>query len=269
MSITVRGSKSQTSKLKGGAAACALLLALWAMPARAQGTAAPAQRPAQAPPAARSPNNAPSAATQGAERPNAPAQPAAKKSNARPSVTQKKPATGEPFDGATAQQMAAQCVTLETDAGEIVIEMLAEAAPTTARNFLNLAATGALDTTTFSRVVKGFVVQGGNLGTSQKWGAALAERANRHVPDEPNFVKHVRGVVSLARSSEPNSGTTHFFILVGDAPHLDGKFAAFGRVTRGMEIADLMNNAPTEGEKPAKPVRINRALVKPCVGTGQ
>ena len=186
-----------------------------------------------------------------------------KKTNERPAAAAKP----EPFDGATVEKMAAQCVTLETEVGVIEIEMLAEAAPETARNFLNLAATGILDTTTFSRVVKDFVVQGGNLATSQKWGAELSQRARRTIPDEPNYVKHVRGIVSMARPSKPNSATTNFFILVGDAPHLDNQFAAFGRVVRGMEVADAMNKAPLGGERnetPEKPVRITRASVKEC-----
>lgn len=182
------------------------------------------------------------------------------KKNARPEAV----SAAEPFDKATVEQMSKQCVTLDTEAGTIVVEMLAEAAPETVRNFLNLAATGAYDTTTFSRVVKGFVIQGGDLATRQKLTPELARRAARTIPDEPNAVKHVRGVVSMARTSEPNSATTHFFILVGDGPHLDGTFAAFGRVTRGMEVADSINNAEADGEKPKHPVRINRAAVAPC-----
>jgi peptidyl-prolyl cis-trans isomerase B (cyclophilin B) len=190
----------------------------------------------------------------------------AKKSNERPAAAAAaiKP---EPFDGATVEKMAAQCVTLETEAGVIEIEMLAETAPETARNFLNLAATGALDTTTFSRVVKDFVVQGGNLSTSQKWGAELSQRARRTIPDEPNFVKHVRGIVSMARPDKPNSATTNFFILVSDSPHLDNKFAAFARVVHGMEVVDAMNKAALGGERgetPEKPVRLTRAVVKEC-----
>jgi peptidyl-prolyl cis-trans isomerase B (cyclophilin B) len=160
--------------------------------------------------------------------------------------------------------MAAQCVTLETELGAIEIAMLPEAAPESVRNFLNLAATGALDTTTFSRTVKDFIIQGGNLSTSEKWGAELAKRMGRKLPDEPGIVKHVRGIVSMARTDEPNSATTHFFILVGEGAHLNAKFAAFGTVTKGMEVADAINHGPANGEKPDKPVRINRALVAPC-----
>jgi peptidyl-prolyl cis-trans isomerase B (cyclophilin B) len=133
------------------------------------------------------------------------------------------------------------------------------------RSFLNLAATGALDSTTFSRIVPGFVIQGGNLSTSERWSAELSARMSRHLPDEPSDLKHVRGIVSMARSDEPNSATTHFFILVGDGPNLDGKFSAFGRVIRGMEVADAINRAPSESEKPSVPVRIKQAEVGRCV----
>jgi peptidyl-prolyl cis-trans isomerase B (cyclophilin B) len=187
-----------------------------------------------------------------------------KKVNARP-VAEATPVTkGEPFDGAPVEKMKGQCVTLDTEVGLIEIEMLPVAAPESARSFLNLAATGALDTTVFSRVVKGFVIQGGNLSTSEKWSGELSVRMSRHLPDEPSDVKHVRGIVSMARGDEPNSATTHFFILVGDGPHLDGKFAAFGRVTRGVEIADSINRAPAEEEKPVVPVRIKTATVAAC-----
>lgn len=174
------------------------------------------------------------------------------------------PPPPEPFDGASVEKMAAQCVTLETELGAIEIAMMPEAAPESVRNFLNLSATGALDTTTFSRTVKDFVIQGGNLSTSQKWGWELSKRMARKIPDEPGIIKHVRGIVSMARSDEPNTATTHFFILVGTGAHLDSKFAAFGTVTKGIEVADQINHAPAEGEKPEKPVRITRAVVAPC-----
>lgn len=187
------------------------------------------------------------------------AQPA--KKNARPETDA---ATPEPFDRATVEQMSKQCVTLDTEEGSIVVEMLAEAAPETARNFLNLSATGVYDTTTFSRVVRGFVIQGGDLSTSERVTHELARRSTRTIPDEPNAVKHVRGIVSMARTNQPNSATTHFFILTDDAAHLDGTFAAFGRVRSGMDVVDKINNAELDGEKPKHPVRLNRATVAPC-----
>ncbi|PYS25043.1 MAG: peptidylprolyl isomerase [Acidobacteria bacterium] len=184
-----------------------------------------------------------------------------KKANARPAEPQPK---SDPFDGASIEKMTGQCVSLQTEQGAIVIEMLPVKALETVRSFLNLAASGALNSTTFSRTVPGFVIQGGNLSTSEKWSAELAARMSRHLPDEPSDLKHVRGIVSMARTEEPNSATTHFFILVGEGSHLDGKFAGFGRVIRGIEVADAINRAPAESEKPNVPVRITRAEVAPC-----
>ena len=184
-----------------------------------------------------------------------------KKANSRTTAPE---TVSDPFDGAPIEKLASQCVTLETELGAIDIVMMPEVAPEAVRNFLNLSATGSLDTTTFSRVVKNFVIQGGNLQTSEKWGEALAKRMQRKLPDEIGLVKHVRGIVSIARTEEPNSGTTHFFILVNAAPHLDSKFSAFGTVTKGMEVVDAINQAPVEGDKPEKPVKITRATVAPC-----
>lgn len=185
-----------------------------------------------------------------------------RKANTRPAGTATTKA--EPFDGASVEKMMGQCVTLGTEQGAIVIEILPGNAPESARNFLNLAATGAFDTTTFSRVVPGFVIQGGDLSTSERWNTQLSNRAEKRLPDEPSDLKHVRGVVSMARTNLPNSATTQFFILVGDGPHLDGTFSAFGRVRRGLEVADAINRAPSENEKPNVPVRITRAEVAAC-----
>lgn len=184
------------------------------------------------------------------------------KANSRPAEQQKK---AEPFDGADAATMAKQCVTLDTEAGVIVAEMYPEHAPESVRSFLNIAALGYLNTTTFDRVVAGFVIQGGNLWT-REGGITfeIGSRGRRTLPDEPNKVLHTRGILSMARGEEANTATTNFFILVGDAPHLDGSFAAFGKVTKGMDVVDAINGAKLEGEKPEKPVRIKTATVREC-----
>lgn len=185
-----------------------------------------------------------------------------KKANQRPSVETVKT---DPFEKASVEMMAKQCVKFETEAGVIEFEMFPESAPETVRSFLNLAATGAFDTTTFSRVVPDFVVQGGDLFTSQKMTAELDKRARKTLPDEPSQIKHVRGILSMARADEPNTSSTHFFILLREASFLDGKFAAFGRVTKGMEFVEAINKMPVEAEKPTKPVRITSATVVVCV----
>src|SRR5438034_3244796 len=86
--------------------------------------------------------------------------------------------------------------------------------------------------------------------------ASLARRAERSSSRARNRFN--------GRGDEPKSATTHFFILVGDGPHLDGKFSAFGRVAAGLEVADAINRAPAEAEKPLVPVRINHAAVAQC-----
>ena len=227
-----------------------------------------AQRPASTPPAATAPKPAaspsPTPAASPSPSPTPAPSPATRKANERPAQASQTATPAEPFDGASVEKMAAQCVTLETEAGDIALEFFPESAPETVRNFLNLSATGLFDTTTFSRVVPDFVVQGGNLSTRQQITADIARRSRRTIPDEPSEVKHLRGVVSMARPDEPNRATTNFFILVADSSFLDGKFAAFGRVARGMEVVDKINREPVNGDKPANPVRIKRAVVAPC-----
>lgn len=198
--------------------------------------------------------------------PTPPAAPAATplpNANVRPEP--KIEAAAEPYDSADVKTMASKCVKFETEAGDIEMEMFPEVAPESVRNFLNLTAIGAFDTTTFSRVVPGFVIQGGNLYSREgKMTYALGMRARKRLPDEPSKILHERGILSMARTDEPNSAATSFFILVGPGAHLDGTFAAFGRVTKGIEVADAINKAPVTEEKPDKPVRIIKASIQPC-----
>jgi peptidyl-prolyl cis-trans isomerase B (cyclophilin B) len=184
------------------------------------------------------------------------------KVNARPAS---KPAKAEPFDGADIATLAGRCVSLHSEAGLIELEMYPEQAPESVRNFLNLVSLGYLDTTTFSRVVRGFVIQGGDLFSRQeKVTYEIGTRARKTIPDEPNEILHERGVLSMARPDEPNQASTHFFILVSDSSTLDGKFAAFGRVIKGMDVVDAINKAPVADEKPEKPVRITKAITAAC-----
>ena len=175
----------------------------------------------------------------------------------------------EPWDKSDVKTMAAQCVSLDTEAGLIEIELYPEHAPESVRNFLNLVATGLFDTTSFDRVVPNFVIQGGNIWSREdkKVTRAMGNRARRTIPDEPNKILHERGIVSMARADESNTATTNFFILVAEAAYLNNKFAAFGKVTKGMEVVDAINKAPVSEEKPEKPVRIKKATAAVCSAT--
>jgi cyclophilin family peptidyl-prolyl cis-trans isomerase len=190
-----------------------------------------------------------------------------RKANTRPKADESRPASVkiEPFDKADVKTMAEKCVRLETELGTIDIELYPEQAPETVRNFLNLAATGMYDTTTFHRIVPNFVIQGGKLSTRESGVTAEIEtREMRTIADEPNKILHQRGVVSMANSGERHSASTQFFIVVADASYLDGKYYAFGRVTSGMNVVDKINRLPVFNERPEKPVQVKKAVVFDC-----
>ncbi len=185
-----------------------------------------------------------------------------KKANQRPVV---KVAKKEPFDDVSVKNMSEKCVVFNTEKGIIRLEMYPESAPESVRSFLNLVAAKALDTTTFNRVVTDFVIQGGDLYTSEKLTDELKFRAVKTIPDEPNQIRHEKGILSMARDVEKeNSATTNFFILLAPSSFLDNKFAAFGRVTEGLEVVENINKMAVENEKPKNPVRIKTAEIILC-----
>jgi peptidyl-prolyl cis-trans isomerase B (cyclophilin B) len=123
--------------------------------------------------------------------------------------------------------------------GEIRIELLADVAPITAAHFAALSEQGFYDGVTFHRVAPGFMIQAGDPNTRDRDPRNDGNGVPGHeVHDERPAVSHVRGMVSLANRGFPNSGSTQFFILLADARHLDGNYAAFGRVVAGMDVVD-------------------------------
>ncbi|HEY3119305.1 MAG TPA: peptidylprolyl isomerase [Vicinamibacteria bacterium] len=130
---------------------------------------------------------------------------------------------------------------IETTLGEMEVELFPDKAPGHVKNFLDLARKGFYDGTTFHRVIPGFMIQGGDPNTKDK--SAPRERHGTGGPGhtvkaEFNDTPHKRGVLSMARSNDPDSAGSQFFVCVADASFLDKKYTAFGRVTRGMEVAD-------------------------------
>ena len=145
---------------------------------------------------------------------------------------------------------------------EIEIELCPEAAPKTVANFESLVKEGFYDGLTFHRVIPGFMIQGGDplgngMGGSEK--KLYGEfRANGH----NNPIKHERGVISMARAYDPNSASSQFFIMHANAPHLDGQYAAFGKVVSGMEVVDEIASIPTDySDRPKIAVRIKTVTV--------
>jgi peptidyl-prolyl cis-trans isomerase B (cyclophilin B) len=138
---------------------------------------------------------------------------------------------------------------IETTFGEIELELLTDKAPGHVKNFCDLARKGFYDGTTFHRVIPGFMIQGGDPNTRDP----KAPRSNHgtggpgyNVKAEFNDTAHKRGVLSMARAQDPDSAGCQFFICVADAAFLDRQYTAFGRVLRGMEVADSIVNAPRD-----------------------
>jgi len=154
-------------------------------------------------------------------------------------------------------------VTIEMDSGnKIVIELYPEVAPNTVRNFLSLARSGFYDGTIFHRIVPGFVIQGGDPEGTGRGGPGYSIRGEFTANGFRNDLKHTRGVISMARTQDPNSAGSQFFIMVGDAPHLDGQYAAFGRVIEGMEEVDRIVSLPRGAmDRPLNPPRIVKVTV--------
>ena len=143
--------------------------------------------------------------------------------------------------------------------GKIELELCPEAAPKTVENFLKLVGEGFYDGLIFHRVIPGFMIQGGDPQGNGMGGAKeniVGEfRANGH--DNP--IKHERGVISMARAFNPNSASSQFFIMHANAPHLDGQYAAFGKVVSGMEVVDEIASIPTDyNDRPKIAVRMKK-----------
>jgi peptidyl-prolyl cis-trans isomerase B (cyclophilin B) len=141
--------------------------------------------------------------------------------------------------------------------GEITAELYPEKAPETVANFLSLVKENFFEGLIFHRVINGFMIQGGGFDVEfkQKKAAAIKGEfiANGFMA---NDVRHTRGTLSMARTSDPNSASSQFFIMHEDAPHLDGSYAAFGHVTSGIEVVDEIANCETDfRDKPIKPQR--------------
>jgi len=137
---------------------------------------------------------------------------------------------------------------IKTKLGDMTLEFFPDKAPNHVKNFLDLARSGFYDGTTFHRVIPGFMIQGGCPNTKPgATGAPGTGGPGHHVDAEFNDTKHVRGVLSMARSSDPNSAGSQFFVVTSDSLFLDGQYTAFGQVVSGMDVADQIVSAPRDG----------------------
>lgn len=139
------------------------------------------------------------------------------------------------------------------DSKEMIAELYPEVAPITVENFLNLIDEKFFDGIIFHRVISGFMIQGGDPTGTGAGGSKKTIKGEFLANGVVNNLKHTRGVLSMARTMDPNSASSQFFIMHKDAPHLDGQYAAFGKVIEGLEVIDEIANAETDyRDKPLK-----------------
>jgi len=129
-------------------------------------------------------------------------------------------------------------ITIQTNQSTIKIELYPQIAPNTVNNFISLVKKGFYDGTIFHRVIPGFMIQGGDPDGTGMGGPGYSIKGEFSGNHFSNDLKHTKGVLSMARSSSPNSAGSQFFLMVDDATHLDGQYAAFGKVIEGIEEAD-------------------------------
>ncbi len=154
-------------------------------------------------------------------------------------------------------------VTIEMEDGGIIkMELYPDIAPNTVKNFISLVKKGFYDGTIFHRVIPGFMIQGGDPQGSGMGGPGYAIKGEFSKNGFDNSLKHTRGVVSMARSQKPDSAGSQFFIMVDTATHLDGSYAAFGKVTEGMDVVDAIVSARrNSNDKPLEDQRMKKVTV--------
>ena len=155
-------------------------------------------------------------------------------------------------------------VVIEMENGKkIKLELYPDKAPITVANFLKLVGEGFYDGLIFHRVIKGFMVQGGDPEGTGMGGAKEKIKGEFLSNGVANDVKHVRGVISMARAKNPDSASSQFFIMHADASYLDGQYAAFGKVVEGMEAVDEIAEAETDySDRPLKDIRMKKVYVE-------
>ncbi len=168
--------------------------------------------------------------------------------------------------------MSNEVAVIKTTEGEMVVEFWPDVAPKTVENFKKLAREGFYDATAFHRIVKGFMIQGGDPLTKDpskesRWGTG---DPGYKIKAEFNDKSHQRGVLSMARSNDPDSAGSQFFICLGDASFLDRKYTAFGKVIKGDDVLGKIGDTPTtdgsggEKSKPTKRIGVESIKIVPA-----
>ncbi len=159
--------------------------------------------------------------------------------------------------------MANPVVTIEMENGKLIkAELYPEIAPISVNNFISLINSGFYDGLTFHRVISGFMIQGGCPKGNGTGGPGYCIKGEFNANGVANDLKHTRGVLSMARTSAPDSAGSQFFIMHEDAPHLDGEYAAFGKVIEGMDVVDEIASVRVDyNDKPRQPQVMKKVTV--------
>ena len=155
-------------------------------------------------------------------------------------------------------------VTITMNDGAVMkAELYPEIAPNTVNNFVKLASSGFYNGIIFHRVIEGFMIQGGDPTGTGMGGPGYSIRGEFSANGFKNDLKHTRGVLSMARSARPDSAGSQFFIMHDDAPHLNGQYAAFGKLTEGYDVLDKIASVPTDySDRPQTEQRIKSMTVE-------
>ena len=155
-------------------------------------------------------------------------------------------------------------VTIEMENGGVMkVELYPETAPNTVANFISLVEKGFYNGTIFHRVIPGFMIQGGDPEGTGMGGPGYRIKGEFTANRFQNYLKHTKGVISMARSGHPDSAGSQFFIMVDDAPHLDGQYASFGKVIEGIEVADqIVSVATNYSDRPLEEQRMRSVTVE-------
>ena len=155
-------------------------------------------------------------------------------------------------------------VTIEMENGGVMkVELYPETAPNTVANFISLVEKGFYNGTIFHRVIPGFMIQGGGPKGTGMGGPGYRIKGEFTANRFQNDLKHTKGVISMARSGHPDSAGSQFFIMVDDAPHLDGQYASFGKVIEGIEVADqIVSVATNYSDRPLEEQRMRSVTVE-------
>jgi peptidyl-prolyl cis-trans isomerase B (cyclophilin B) len=162
----------------------------------------------------------------------------------------------EPAAPVTASAGSGKQARIKTRHGDMVLKLYSDVAPKTVKNFCDLTAKGFYNGVIFHRVIKGFMIQGGDPEGTGMGGPGYT------IPAEFNPRPHKRGALSMARSQDPNSAGSQFFIVHQDSRHLDNQYTVFGELVSGFEVLDKIAEAPVQGDRPLDPIKMDSVTLE-------